>query len=129
MLSLKVIAVWVFMVMTAIANGGLRESILNRYFEQPYALATSGILLFVLLLGVIYLSIDLFVFTKDIHYLTLGLFWTGLTLSFEYGFGYFVRGLSFPEINQVFDFSSGNLFILALLATLFGPIALAYLKK
>jgi hypothetical protein len=128
MLFVKALAVWIVMVIAAIANGVLREGVLTVYFGESGALPISGMVLSILVLSIIYLTIGIFVSDKSSFYLFLGLFWVGLTLIFEYGFGYFLRGMALGEINQVFNVLSGNLFTLVMLATLFGPLVMANFK-
>lgn len=129
MFFFKALAIWMIMVIAAVGNGILRESILNEYFGASYALPISGLLLSILIFAIIYFSINLFAAKKSSYYLALGLFWGGLTLTFEYGFGYFVRGMEFSEINQIFNVSTGNLFSLVIAVILLGPSIIARFKR
>lgn len=129
MLLIKALAIWLIMAIAAVANGVLRESILNQYFGVAYALPVSGVFLAILVLIILYFSMNLFMAEKPSHYLLLGLFWVWLTLSFEYGLGYFIRGMELSEINQIFNVASGNLFALVIIVILFGPLTVAYFKK
>lgn len=61
-------------------------------------------------------------------YRAVGLFWVMLTLSFEYLFGHFVAGKSWQEINQVFDLSRGDLFVVVLVVTAVSPVVCARLR-
>lgn len=128
MFILKLIAVWLVMVLAAIVNGIFREKVLNRYIGEDKALPISGAILSILIAGIIYQTVELFVGDGFGVYLLLGITWVLLTLVFEYGFGYFVRGMKLSEINDVFNIKKGNLFILTLLVTLISPLVLAYAK-
>lgn len=129
MVLVKALAVWFVMVLVAIANGLLREKILNVYLGESMALPVSGALLSILILLIIYLAMNLFKDQNRLAYFALGVFWVGLTLMFEYGFGYFVRGIGLREISQVFNVFSGNLFTLVIMVTLFGPQLIARYKS
>lgn len=129
MFFVKALAVWLLMVVAAIGNGVLRELVLNKYFAEFYALLISGVLLAMFVFAIIYFSIRFFSASKRSYYLLLGVFWTGLTLSFEYGFGYFVRAMTLSEINQVFNVSNGNLFVLVIAVTLFAPLLITSFNK
>jgi len=128
MFILKLIVVWLVMVIAAIANGIFREKVLNKTLGDAKALPISGVILAMLIAGVIYQAVDLFVSDSFTVYLWIGISWVSLTLIFEYGFGHFVRGMKLSEINKVFHINKGNLFILVLLITLISPVIFAYAK-
>ncbi|GAB3102939.1 hypothetical protein G8770_09930 [Aestuariicella hydrocarbonica] len=128
MFLIKAIAIWFVMVLAAMANGIFREKIVTVYLGQSVALPASGILLSVFILIIVYNAIDYIVPKKASIFLTLGVFWVSLTLMFEYGFGYFVLGAEISQINQVFNVSSGNLFVWVVVVTLLSPLLIAYLK-
>lgn len=128
MLFVKALAIWLAMVFAAIANGALREHILDVSFGESSALPISGVILSILVTIIIYLTSDLFGRQRKAFYIMLGSFWVGLTLIFEYGFGFFVRGMELGEINQVFNVLSGNLFALVIGVTLLGPLIVARIK-
>lgn len=128
MFFIKALAVWMIMVFAAIANGLFRENILNPHVGETIALPISGLFLSVLVFGISYKSLDYFVSYSIGAYILLGVIWTILTLLFEYGFGHFVRGLPFSEINEIFKLKKGNLFILVILVTLISPVVGACLK-
>lgn len=128
MFILRLIAVWLVMVLAAIVNGIFREKVLNRYLGEDKALPISGAILSILIAGIIYQTVNYFVGDGFSIYLLLGISWVSLTLVFEYGFGYFARGMKLSEINDVFNIKKGNFFILTLLVTLISPLVLAYAK-
>jgi hypothetical protein len=121
MLIVKALAIWLVMVMAAIANGIFREFVLDSHIGAPYSLPISGAILSVLIAMIIYASISVFGARSNSFYWLLGIFWVMLTVTLEYGFGYFLRGMTLDEINQVFNVSDGNLFALALAVTFFSP--------
>lgn len=128
MLFVKTIVTWLVMVLAAIANGLLREKVLNVYLGESLALPVSGILLSVFILVIVYKAVDYIMPKTVFTCLALGIFWVSLTLMFEYGLGYFVLGKEISEINQVFNLSSGNLFLWVVVVTLLSPLLIAHLK-
>lgn len=117
------------MVLVAILNGSLRESILNPMFSTEIALPISGLLLSVMIFLVTYLFIGWFNTKDPKTFIQIGGFWSLLTIGFEYGFGYFVLHHSLNEIHQVFNVFQGNLFSLALLTSILSPWLAAKLKR
>lgn len=128
MFVVKALAIWVLMVFAAIVNGIFREKFLNVYLGESNALPLSGVILSLLIVAITYEAIDFFQARSVVIYLALGFFWVFLTLVFEYGFGHFVQGMEFREINQAFNLLSGNLFILVIVVTLFSPLVIATIK-
>lgn len=128
MLFLKIILVWLALVVCAVLNGTIREKVLNQYFDEAVSLPISGISLSALVLLVTYISIDIFAGQSTVQYFHIGLSWVFLTLAFEYGFGHYIQGKSWPELNEMFNVSRGNLFILVMLVTAMAPFAFALAK-
>ncbi|MDG4811627.1 hypothetical protein P8629_01280 [Hydrogenovibrio sp. 3SP14C1] len=125
---IKASTIWCLIVLVAILNGGIRESILNPMLGNKLALPISGVTLSAMILAVTYLFINWFKATDPNTFIKIGLFWGVLTIGFEYGFGYFVLHHSLEEIHQVFNFEQGNLFVLALLTSIFSPWLVAKIK-
>ena len=128
MIALKLLLLWLVMVACAISNGIIRENVLNRHLDEKMSLLVSGLSLSVLVFIVSYVGIDFLEMETASAYVLVGVFWVMLTLVFEYGFGYYVRGKSWLEINQVFNVEKGNLFIVVLFVTAAAPLISAYLK-
>lgn len=128
MLLVKIILVWLVLVVCAILNGAIREKVLDRYFGEGIALPISGISLSTLVFLVTYVSIDFFIGLPAGQYFYMGLSWVLLTLAFEYGFGHYVQGKSWSELNGIFNVSHGNFFSLVLLVTAVAPLASALIK-
>lgn len=129
MIIIKLLSVWFVMVVCAILNGTLRDKVLNYYIGENVALAVSGIFLSFLVFLVLYVAIDHFSNKSIFVYICMGIFLLSLTLAFEYGFGHYVLGKSWSEINKVFEIKNGNFFVLVLLTTLFGPLLSARIKS
>jgi hypothetical protein len=85
-----------------------------------------------LTLSVIIFSIVLFVIrwfpVRNLSGLwILGLFWTALTIAFEFSFGYF-RGLSWEAMLSDYNILKGRLWVLVLLTTLISPLLVSKLR-
>lgn len=85
------------------------------------ALPISGLLLAALVFAISLLFIPLMGIKEPNGFIFIGIYWVVLTLTFEFGFGYFVLGKSWREILQVFDFTKGDLFVVVLCATAVSP--------
>ena len=60
---------------------------------------------------------------------TLGLFWAGLTVTFEFGFGRFVDGADWSALVANYDITAGRLWILVPIAMGFGPSLVRRFKR
>ena len=124
----KATGIWLVIILAAIANGAFRDNILAPELGAVTALPVSGILLSLVIVALSWLSVPLLGRHDTLTWLAVGLLWVILTLTFEFSFGYFIAGLSLQEIIQVFDLSSGNLFLLALLTAGLSPRFAAQLR-
>ena len=121
----KAVIVWIGMLVLAMLNGIARDMLLTPAFGISIAQPASGIILCVLIFAVSYFSLAFIGATRVREYLTVGLFWVCLTLVFEYLFAHYVLGMSWQQVNQIFNILQGNLFSLALLVTAIGPLLAA----
>ena len=118
---LKAIGVWFVVLLAAIANGLFREIFLVPSVGAELALTLSGVLLSILILVVSFMLVSFLDSSESEVLLAIGLFWVTLTVSFEFTFGYYVAGKTWPEIIQVFSPLKGDLFVLALFITAIAP--------
>lgn len=124
-LLLKATGLWLVILAMAIVNAGIREKLLAPLIGPAVALPVSGALLTVIVLLVAWLTVPLFGTLRERIFLSIGVLWFALTLAFELLLGRLIAGQSWLEIIQVFDVSQGNLFVMALLATLVAPWLMA----
>lgn len=127
-LLLKAIAIWLVILTMAIANAAVREKLLAPTIGPGFALPASGLLLSVIIFLIAFVSIPYFGSTEIGGYITIGIVWLVLTLSFEFLFGHFFAGKPWHEIMQVFDVRKGNLFVLALFVIVISPWLSAKLR-
>lgn len=124
----KALVVWFGILVLAIANGMLREAVLVPMLGKPGGLIASGIILSALILAVACLVLPWFGRSSMATYLAVGVVWLGLTLAFEFMFGYFIQGKPWPEIIQAYTFKDGNLWPIVLLTTAAAPYLAAKIR-
>lgn len=127
-LMLKAAMIWFVIAIFAILNGIFRESILLPTIGQPYALPVSGLCLSTIIFIITYISFPFFAKNNYLSYLLMGVQWVLMTLIFELLFGHYIFGKSWSTLLQVFNIMQGDLFILALLASLVSPLVVAKIK-
>ena len=119
---LKPLAVWWLILLGAMVNGGLRESVLLPHLGTTPAYLLSGTLLALVILGITLGCIRWLGIRSPSDALRTGAFWLLLTLGFEFGFGHLVQGRPWPVLLEAYTFQDGNLWPLVLLVTLFAPL-------
>ncbi len=121
MLLLKAAAIWLVILILAMLNGAFRALVLLPGLGKPLAFVLSGILLSA---GVVIVSLILvprLAHMNSAQSLSVGLLWLMLTLAFEFGFGRFVQGRSWPELLEAYAFKDGNIWPLVLAVIFFSP--------
>lgn len=116
----KALLVWVGILVLAVVNGAIRETVINPALGPTYALILSGVLLMLLIVGVTYLALPWMQARKTTHLILIGLSWFCLTLLFEFSFG-LLLGKSIPELLNAYSFKGGNIWPLVLLVTASAP--------
>ena len=127
MLITKALAVWLLILLLAITNGVLRESVLLPLLGLPTGMLISGLVLCALILIVTYLALPWLAVHKRKQQWALGLFWLFLTLSFEFSFAA-LQGQSLVEILAAYTFTDGNLWPVVLVVTALAPRLMAKLR-
>ncbi|MGM7317806.1 hypothetical protein [Idiomarina sp. ST10R2A5] len=126
-ISFKALIIWVGILVLAILNGFLRESVLIPTFGTPAALVLSGLALSALIIVVAYLSLPWLQTTSNIELFSVGLSWLALTIFFEFSFG-LLQGKSWFELIEAYTFKDGNLWPVVLTVTTFSPYIAAKLR-
>lgn len=128
-LFLKTSMIWFIIALLAIINGIFREAILVGMIGPNMAMPISGITLSLIILIITYLSFPLFGKHHALTYFFIGIQWVVMTLLFEFIFGHYVMGKSWPDILEVFHIVRGNFFIIVLAVSLFSPLLMAKVKR
>ena len=121
MLILKVLGLWFLILGLAVANGGLRETLLFEVLPRSAAFTMSGLLLIVCVLGVATLFVPWLGMLSVSDYALIGLFWLALTLVFEFSFGLLIRGESWSAVLEAYKFKGGNIWPLVLISVAVAP--------
>lgn len=126
-LATKTLLIWVAILLLAMLNGVLRESVFIPQLGRAPGLLLSGLLLSVLILLVAYFSLPWLATRQPGQLVAIGLGWLGLTLSFEFAFG-LLQGTSLPVLLDAYTFKGGNIWPVVLLVTACAPYLAAKLR-
>ena len=124
----KALAIWLCILMMAIANGMLREAVLIPVLGKVPGLILSGVLLSVLILAVSYWALPWFGVWPPARYIAIGFGWLLLTLIFEFCFGHFIQGKPWPQLLEAYTFKDGNIWPIVLLVTVMAPYIAAKMR-
>ncbi|WP_341580993.1 hypothetical protein [Marinobacter metalliresistant] len=125
--ALKALVIWVGILVLAVANGVLRESVFVPGLGTPAALLLSGLLLSALIIGVAYFSLPWLQISRPVGLCVVGVGWLALTLVFEFSFGLW-QGKSWSELLEAYTFKGGNIWPVVLAATVLAPYIAAKLR-
>lgn len=120
-IAVKVFAVWLGILVLAIANGTLREAVLIPALGKAPGLILSGVLLCATIFAVAYFALPWFRLAPGASYAAVGLGWLCLTLTFEFTFGHFILGKPWSRILEAYTFKDGNVWPLVLVVTAVAP--------
>ncbi len=131
---------WLGFAALAVASGALRVMFLQPLVGEPVAHVLGTLFVCALFLYLIYLFVGRFVAQTDSRatdpqvtgqpatdrrargrLLALGLFWTILTMAFEFGFGHYVLGHPWPRLLADYNILAGRIWVLVLVTLYAGP--------
>jgi hypothetical protein len=122
------LGVWLVFLAAAVLIGAGREGMLAPTIGEAAAHVV-GTLLFVAVMLVI-----MRVFVGRIRHRCrrgdvwlIGVLWTAMTVTFDFGFFHFVAGKPWSELLADYNILAGRVWVLVLLATLFGPPVIHFL--
>ncbi len=107
----------------------LREKILTPLIGESNALPVSGISLCLMIFILCLLGIPRLGQGNMHTYLTIGLLWIVLTISFKFIFGMLLVGKPFSELMKVYDITTGNLWLFVVLFVGISPLLSAKIKR
>ena len=123
----KSLAIWAIILVLAVLNGGLRETVLIPKLGNMTGMILSGVLLSLLILAVAYRLLPWLGIRPAAQLVVIGLCWLLLTLLFEFSFG-LLGGKSLSEILDAYTFKGGNLWPAVLVVTAVAPWLAAKLR-
>jgi hypothetical protein len=115
-LAAKAFAVWLVILVCAVANGTLREAIITPYLGNMVGLLLSGILLSSVIVVITYFALPWIGLARRSQAIGIGLGWLALTLVFEISFGR-LQGESWSALLEAYTFKGGNIWPVVLLVT------------
>jgi hypothetical protein len=119
---------WAAILVLAIANGILRDTLLVAAMGPFAALVTSGIVLSLVIVVVAYIAVPGLGSLEGSQYWLVGVAWLALTLVFELGLGLLVQQQSPSQLLRAYTFEGGNLWPVVLVVTLVSPRLAAFLR-
>ncbi len=123
---IQAVGIWILIIPLAILNGGFRENVLSKL--GSIALPLSGIILSVCIFAMAFLLIPKLKNCKAIDYVFIGIVWFVLTNLFDLVM-ILSEGGRFGDLLSSYHFTTGNLWIVVVLTTLFSPMLVAKFKK
>jgi hypothetical protein len=124
----KAAGIWICILFLAILNGIAREKLWAPLVGKQLALPLSGLLLSAVIFSVTLLLLPVLGVLAPKQYWRIGFMWLGLTVLFEFFFGRFILGNAWEQILEAYNVFSGNLWVVALLATAVSPYLAARLR-
>ena len=125
---LKAFGLWLGFLAVAIGCAVMREKFLVPGFGPLAGKALGTVLVAAIIFGLIYGYVGRLQGATRVFLVKLGLFWTILTIAFEFLFGHYVMGHSWDSLWADYNVLRGRLWPLVLLVTLFGPLAARRLR-
>jgi hypothetical protein len=113
---------WLILVILAIINAIIRESVYGSYVTPFQAQQISAVIFIIILFifTIIFLKV-LPIKATSRQYLFLGLFWLALTIIFEFLFGHYIAGNSWSELLAAYNILRGQLWPAVLIAIALMP--------
>ena len=119
-LTLKTLAIWVVILMLAILNGALRETVLIPQLGTATSFILSGVLLSVIIFVIANISLPWLGARRSSELACVGLGWLALTIVFEFSFG-LLQGKSWQVLLEAYMFKGGNIWPAVLVVTALAP--------
>ena len=119
---LKAFGLWLGFLAVAIGCAVIRDKFLVPGLGPVGGRALGTLLVGVIIFGLIYAYVGKLKGATRVSLLKLGLFWTILTIAFEFLFGHYTMGHSWDSLWADYSIFQGRLWPLVLMVTLFGPL-------
>ena len=116
---------WLLILVLAIANGGLRESLLIPSLGRAPATAVSGLMLMAAVMIVSTVLFRRHPPRTPAQGWQVGIGWLAGTVAFEFGMGRWMLGKPCSDLLAAYTFTDGNLWPLVLFTVLLAPPWLA----
>ena len=114
-------ACWIGMVVLAILNGIMRESLYKQYMHELTAHQVSTLILLILFGIYVWFLTGLRPLESAKQALLIGVMWCLMTVVFEFVFGHYVAGHTWSKLFQDYNLVKGRLWSLVLIWTTIAP--------
>ncbi len=129
MIFLKSSGIWTLFVLLAVINGVAREQFISLKLDEHIAHVISSIILSSLIFMVTFIFIQHQSPLPDKILFQVGMFWVGLTITFEFLFGHYLMKVSWSQLIADYNIFKGRVWVLVLLSTLLAPFLSGKLAK
>lgn len=117
----KVLAIWLLCMVGAIANGSLRQFVLNPAIGEAWGHVLSTMLLAIIILGITWATIRWMGPADARQAWAMGTVWLLMTLVFEFGMGRFISHLSWTEMFADYNLLKGRVWVFIPIITFMAP--------
>ncbi len=114
-------ACWIGMVVLAILNGIMRESLYKQYMHELTAHQVSTLILLILFGIYVWFLTGFRPLESAKQALLIGVMWCVMTVVFEFVFGHYVAGHTWSKLFQDYNLVKGRLWSLVLIWTTIAP--------
>lgn len=121
--------VWLAILVLAVLNGALRDGFVSPRLGETAGRAISTVLLSLFVFAAAYVSHRWIGAKSSGEALQVGIFWTALTLAFEFLAGHYLFGDPWEKLLAEYNVLRGRTWPLVLLATLFSPFLVSKLRR
>lgn len=125
---LRASAIWLAILVLAIGNGALRESIISPRTGPQVGHVLSTILLCLLIVAAAWFAMPWIAPGTRSHALTIGAWWLLLTLAFEFLAGHYLFGEPWGKLLADYNVARGRVWLLVPIVTLFAPVLVQSLR-
>jgi len=125
---LRATAIWFVLLLTAVGNGAVRETLLIPRVGDWLGHVVSTLMLAVLIVVIATAAMGWIGPTAS-EVFTLGLFWLALTIAFEFLAGHSLFHTPWERLFQDYNVAAGRIWLLVLVATLLAPVIAMRLRS
>jgi len=117
----KYVLAWIPMLVIAVANGALRQSLIAKVMPEPRAHQLSTLIGSVFMGLFIWLLVHIWPPSSGHQALLVGLIWLGLTVTFEFFMGLVLQHRPLAQVLDQYNLFAGRLWVLLLAWITFAP--------
>jgi hypothetical protein len=126
---LKYFLAWFGMMILAVLNGGLRDSLYKPHIGEIAAHQISTIILLIVFAVYFWLLASIWPIESAVQAWMIGIMWLVMTIAFEIALGRFVAGNPWSRVVHDYNVLAGRVWVVIPLWTLIGPYVFFRLKQ